>query len=147
MKIISHRGNLYGPSLSTENHKDQIYEALSHGFDVEVDIWFKNGKYYTGHDYPKYLISNKFINDISPNAWFHCKNLDALYMFSTNFSKLNYFWHESDKFTLTSSGLIWTYPGQNVTNKSILVLLEKNKLKIDYSGIYGICTDYPFDFI
>ena len=25
---------------------------------------------------------------------------------------LNYFWHQTDDFTLTSHGYIWTYPGK-----------------------------------
>jgi len=39
MRIISHRGNLYGPNQKTENSIDSIYSAISLGFDIEIDIW------------------------------------------------------------------------------------------------------------
>lgn len=142
MKIISHRGNLYGPSPETENDQYQIYKALELGFDVEVDLWLKGGKYYIGHDSPDNLVSIDFIKAISPYAWFHCKNLDALYDMSTNFPKFNYFWHESDKFTLTSKGFIWTYPGQEITDNSIIVLKGDEGIEDIPGKPYGICTDY-----
>ena len=45
MKIISHRGNLNGPNSVSENSILAISRALGQGFDVEIDVWFKNGKY------------------------------------------------------------------------------------------------------
>ena len=38
MKIIAHRGLLVGPDPKAENQLDTIDEALSYGFDVEVDV-------------------------------------------------------------------------------------------------------------
>ena len=53
MKIIAHRGNLSGPT-QTENHPDQIKKALDLGFDVEIDVWYKENKVFLGHDFPQY---------------------------------------------------------------------------------------------
>ena len=55
-------------------------------------------------------------------------------------NELNYFWHENDKFTITSRGYIWSYP--DFINKSITVVKEKTFI-IPYN-ILGICTDYVF---
>ena len=42
MILIAHRGNLFGKS-EEENHPDFIDQALLQGFDVEIDLWYKNG--------------------------------------------------------------------------------------------------------
>lgn len=140
MKLISHRGNINGPDLEKENTIEQIFIAIGKGFDVEVDVWVIDGLIFFGHDYPKYLIDDFIIKKIKNSAWFHCKNLEALLFFIDNNIKYNFFWHQQDDFTLTSNGFIWTYPGKNVTPKSIVVDLN---LDNKYLDIYGICTDYP----
>lgn len=140
MKLISHRGNINGPDLEKENTIEQIFIAIGKGFDVEVDVWAIDGLIFFGHDYPKYLIDDFIIKKIKNSAWFHCKNLEALLFFIDNNIKYNFFWHQQDDFTLTSNGFIWTYPGKNVTPKSIVVDLN---LDNKYLDIYGICTDYP----
>lgn len=50
MKFISYRGNLYGPNPKLENKPTYIIEALKMGFDLEVDVFFRNKKFYLGHD-------------------------------------------------------------------------------------------------
>lgn len=134
---IAHRGNTVGPS-PLENSPGVLLEAISKGFDVEVDIRLTNKGWFLGHDGPVYKIGDLFIDQIKDNAWFHCKNLEALESLDKKIYK--YFWHQEDDFTLTSNGYIWTYPGKNVTTKSIIVDLNLNN---KYSNIYGICTDYP----
>lgn len=134
---IAHRGNTVGPS-PLENSPGFLLEAISKGFDVEVDIRFTNQGWFLGHDGPIYKIGDMFIDQIKENAWFHCKNLDALEKLNNNMHK--FFWHQQDDFTLTSNGYIWTYPNKETTNKSIIVDLNLDK---KYKNIYGICTDYP----
>jgi len=45
MILISHRGNINGRFEDWENKPEYINDALSLGYDVEVDIWFVNGKF------------------------------------------------------------------------------------------------------
>ena len=54
MKLISHRGNLNGPNKERENHPDYIWEALQAGYEVEIDVWWVDGKFKLGHDEPQY---------------------------------------------------------------------------------------------
>ena len=61
MIIIAHRGNLNGPSKN-ENSLDHIGRALKAGFEVEIDVWFKNNFFYLGHDFPEYRLDH---NDIT----------------------------------------------------------------------------------
>jgi hypothetical protein len=61
-------------------------------------------------------------------------------------SNLNYFWHENDKFTLTSRGYIWAYPNKKLYKSAINVLPElnfKNAKTVKSAKPLGICTDYP----
>jgi hypothetical protein len=64
----------------------------------------------------------------------------------------NYFWHQNDDFTLTSTNLIWTFPGQQIGQQSILVLPERY-LSLDsidketLKNVYGVCTDFPSRFM
>ena len=56
------------------------------------------------------------------------------------FPCLNFFWHEKDKFTLTSQRFIWTYPGNRVCNKSVIVMRDIKEH--DGKICFGICADY-----
>ena len=133
---IAHRGNINGPS-PLENSPGFLLQAVSNGFDVEIDIRLTDKGWFLGHDGPIYKVGDLFIDQIKDSAWFHCKNLQALEALDKKIHK--YFWHQEDDFTLTSNGYIWTYPGKNVTSKSIIVDLNLDNF---YNDIYGICTDY-----
>ena len=64
--------------------------------------------------------------------------------FLNNYPKLNYFFHDQDKFTLTSNGVIWTFPKQEVDVNSVIVCLDKKTTKKYYkTKCMGVCTDYP----
>lgn len=134
---IAHRGNTNGPSIH-ENQVWYIQEALDKGFDVEIDIWMVAGKLWLGHDSAQYLVDIDFLLLNKPHLWIHCKNLEALQYFASQGLLFNYFWHQEDDFTLTSWNWIWTYPGKEVGDFSIIVDLEG---KTEYN-CYGICSDY-----
>ena len=42
MIFISHRGNLKGRVPDMENHPNHIRNALTKGFEVEIDVWYKD---------------------------------------------------------------------------------------------------------
>ena len=136
MIYISHRGNLDGKSKNHENSTEYVLNALKKGFDVEIDVWFKNGNFYLGHDDPKYKIEKKFLEN--NQFWCHAKNTEAIY----EMSKINchYFWHQEDDYTITSRGIIWTYPGKLLLKNSICVLPELFDKQI--LNCLGICSDY-----
>jgi hypothetical protein len=140
MLKISHRGNLSGPS-PRENHPFYIEEAIFAGFDVEVDIYLVDNQLWLGHDKPQYLTSKTFVDRYKDSLWIHCKNLEALEYFVNLKENYKYFWHEEDSYTLTSNGLIWTYPGKPITNKSIIVLRGQD-VGSSYKVAFGICSDY-----
>ena len=144
MILISHRGNLEGKNPEKENSPIYVLQALSKGFDVEVDVWYLEGKWFLGHDEPQYETDLDFLKASSHSLWCHAKNIPALKMMLKE--DIHCFWHQDDDVTLTSRGYIWTYPGKNLTEKSICVFPEQfeeiyNK-SMGIDNCYGICSDY-----
>jgi hypothetical protein len=139
MKFIAHRGLVDGPNKELENHPDQIIKTFKMNFDSEVDVWKIGGELFLGHDEPQYFVKPDFMR--LHGLWFHAKNLEALHWLST--TDLHYFWHESDDFTMTSRHYIWTYPGKELTDRSVAVMPETldNFLEKQYN-CYAVCSDY-----
>tara|TARA_R110000744_G_scaffold329264_1_gene434741 strand:+ start:110 stop:559 length:450 start_codon:yes stop_codon:yes gene_type:complete len=143
MILISHRGNINGPKPHLENDPRYIFDALSKGYNVEVDIWGVDNDLYFGHDKPQYKVHVPFISD--DRIWCHCKNIDAMITIKEINRKfgaynIHYFWHQEDDITLTSQGYIWAHPGKQPIKNSIAVLPEIFKDNI--SQCMGICSNY-----
>jgi hypothetical protein len=136
MILISHRGNLNGKIPEYENNPLYIDRALGKGYDVEIDVWFRDNIFFLGHDYPTYRVEVDYLRN--KKLWCHAKNINALNMMLDN--DIHCFWHQEDDVTLTSCGFMWTYPGKQLTSKSICVLPEKNN-QIPKKA-FGICSDY-----
>jgi hypothetical protein len=136
MILISHRGNINGRIEEAENRPDYIEDTLRLGYDVEVDVWYLDNKFYLGHDETLYATDKIFLSN--PRLWVHCKNVDAV--LALQYSKIHYFWHENDTIALTSQGFIWAYPGKQPIKNSIAVMSEL--YKDDLSLCIGICSDF-----
>lgn len=138
MNLISHRGNINGKQLEYENDPKYIINALREGYDVEIDVWYKNKNLYLGHDEPQYKTDLFFLDN--KKFWLHSKNDDAFFILKNKIKKADVFWHDKDDFTLTKNGFIWTYPNKKLFQNSICVLPE-----MGYNGnlkkCYGICSD------
>ena len=143
MKIISHRGNLSGPS-EFENHPEQLLKAINSGFDVELDVRSIDGHLFLGHDEAQYPVSSEFLKENAPRFWVHCKNLESLVELS-KFPEINLFWHQTDDFVLTRSGHIWTFPGKRLCESSVAVMPELTE-GWEIEDAFAVCTDYPFNF-
>ena len=142
MRIISHRGNLDTKDVSNENTVHGIENALAEGYDVEIDLWFRKGEFWLGHDYPTTRVETEFLKN--EKFWIHAKNLEALEAIQKELPESNYFWHQNDDFTLTSKNFIWTYPEKKVGKNSIIVCLDFNQIdEAIKKDIAGICTDDP----
>jgi hypothetical protein len=141
MRKIAHRANRNGSNPHGENNPIDIGVAIAVGYDVEIDVWVVETEVYLGHDKPTHLVDETFLEDVKDEAWFHCKNIEALNYFAHHMPDAKYFWHQNDDYTLTSNGYIWTYPGKEITDKSIIVLTEPEDLS-KYEDAYGVCTDY-----
>jgi hypothetical protein len=134
MLIISHRGNLEGPSPD-ENSPSLILKAIKH-FCCEIDLWVKDDTLYLGHDEPIYKIDKSFLEN--KKLFIHAKNIEAAIFL--NKTKYHWFWHQADQITLTSKQIIWCYPGIYVPGG--ITVVKNKEFKLDS---YGLCTDYPIE--
>lgn len=141
VKLISHRGNISGPNIDRENSPTYIEQAIRLGFDVEMDLRVVKGKPFLGHDNPQYQVSKSFLSDLKRKSWIHCKNDEAIDYCTEN--DLHYFYHDTDRYTLTSHGYIWGYPGSEPVGKSMFISvlpeLTDNLIRKD---VCGVCSDY-----
>ena len=140
MILIAHRGNTNGPFESFENEPSYIDKSITNGYDVEIDAWYIDNQLYLGHDNPQYKIDFRWMRDRLSKLWIHCKNIEAVIFFSECEYDFNYFWHENDTITLTSTKKIWAFPGKQPIKNSIAVMPEL--FKDDISKCLGICSDY-----
>ena len=149
MTLICHRGNLSGKALDRENHPDTIRNCIALGYDVEIDIRNINNELWLGHDNPQYRVTIEWIIKYANKLWIHCKNLEALWYFNQHPDwKYNYFWHDTDEYTLTSKGNIWANVGKPLTNNSIMVmpeLADPSLFNAYTATCLGICSDYIQD--
>ena len=138
MKFISHRGNLTGVYPEKENSPEYIMSAIRADFDVEVDVWYIDGKVMLGHDAPTYEVDLNFIKNT--RFWCHAKNAEALeFMLANN---VHCFWHESDQRVLTSQGYVWTYPHKQLIDNAVVVILDKEIDNEYVSRAVAVCGDY-----
>jgi len=141
MILISHRGNVDGKNTPMENHPSYIDIALNLGYDVEIDVWYIDGKLWLGHDEPQYEVSLEWLELRSPSLWIHCKDMNSLSYFNEYSNKVssqfNYFSHDVDMGVLTSHNYIWS---TNLYNRGILVLPEVFNREPN-KGTLGICSD------
>jgi len=133
--LIAHRGNTDGPKPALENTPGYIMAAIAGGFDVEVDVWYDNGRFMLGHDEPKYEMNPYLLNH--RNLWRHAKNIQAFTRLAHN--GLRCFWHEDDSYTMTSDGYIWAYPDKPLRGSGILVVVGTEFPRVDCDGF---CSDY-----
>jgi len=137
MKFIAHRGNTNGPNPVEENKPDYIMVALSNGHDAEIDVHYINGEWWLGHDKPDYKVTLDFLQQ--KGLWCHAKDLCTL----NELLKYNIicFFHDTDAGVVTSNNYIWTYPGKEITERSIAVMPEC-VTDWHYETCYAVCSDY-----
>jgi len=149
MKIISHRGNLNGSNPKTENTPEQIDFALKKGFDVEVDLWKINDKFFLGHDEPHNEVSIEWLENRKQNLWIHTKNFHAFETLLEIKRNFIFFYYTKEPLVLVSNGKIWTHSPKKIVNPKnciIPLLGEKDVLKSNFKNWFGVCTDYPIAF-
>lgn len=146
MIYISHRGNLNHVVPERENSLSYIDECLNAGFHCEIDLRMRNGLPHLGHDYAQYPVSGSWLWQRKDRLWIHVKEYKALVWLieESGIPDPMYFCHESDRYTLTSNGYIWSHDLENkMTDKCIVPLLSIDSVyKYNQSGFYAVCSDF-----
>lgn len=137
MLLISHRGNICGKNLDLENTQSYIQAAIKAGFMVECDMI--KGRFW-GHDDAKEKICHKFIEKNKNKLVIHCKDLESLRKCLSK--EWHCFFHDDDKFCLSSKGLIISHSDTGIANGTICMLPEIHGLsKESLINCAGICSD------
>ena len=145
MKLIAHRGNWKGRVEELENSLFLLDNAICKGFDVEVDVWKLDDDLFFGHNGPEIPVSAGIIQLLSPYAWFHAKNYQALEFLLGEGHHV--FTHDQDEYTITSKGIVWAYSGKFVGPKGIAGMPESTPGFIVPENAYGVCSDDLRPFI
>lgn len=136
-RLIAHRGNFDGINRKAENTMPYLLRAVDAGYDVEVDVWYVDHKWFFGHDGPQYEV---FLSDIlllSESAWFHIKNYEAAVELSK--FRVHMFSHNNDPFVLTNRGIIWSHGGvKNHAGVACMPLINEKYILL---SAWGICAD------
>jgi len=145
MIYISHRGNLEGIDKERENSLSYIDEAIALGYEAEVDLRLNDGRLFFGHDTPDYNVTHAWLQKRKNKLWIHVKDYKSLVWLLNSEEDYRYFCHESDKYTLTSNGYVWSHDlKNNMINKCIVPLISKEQvMNFTQRSFYGVCTDYP----
>lgn len=147
MKIISHRGNLNGPEIDSENRIRRIDEVISLGFDAEIDLWKTELGLFLGHDSPLFEVSADWLSENKGRIWVHCKNIEA--SIACQSIGINWFAHDADPFVSTSHGFVWVHPrnkfGAQFPN-AVVLDIEGYRLQNFDLECYGVCSDWPLVF-
>lgn len=141
--LIAHRGNTQGPDFERENRKEYLDAALHAGFDAELDVWVVKNQLFLGHDQAQYPVDLAWLEERANNLWVHCKNVEALAALAG--TGLNFFFHDSDSYTLTSHGFIWTFPGKELARQNAIAvwLGPQDPRRVEqYSSAEAICGDF-----
>lgn len=151
MKFIAHRGNSYGKQEKLENQPGHVDFALNAGYDAEVDLWVVDNKLWLGHDEPTYEVDKDWLYKRSNKLWVHVKSLSTIDSLVTNHlfdgldEMLNWFWHENDKVTLTSTGSLWCFPEVFLANSVVNQPSDESvfwRLKLyKTANFIGVCHD------
>jgi hypothetical protein len=142
MILISHRGNINDRKPELENSIPYI-EAATRLYDVEIDVWVIDDKFYLGHDAPIYPTDERFL--CNEKFWCHAKNLDALVAMLNN-GRIHCFWHQEDDVTLTSKNYLWTYPGKPIASIGAIAVVPERAKNWDISKAAGVCSDFIIKF-
>ncbi len=152
MRYISHRGNLTGPTPEHENYPEYILKALQKGFEVEIDLWCHGTDFFLGHDSCEYNVTKEFLIEFSTRLWIHCKNLQALqavrHIVPVEHG-LHFFWHEKDRYAITSHDWVISYPGCEACCPDAVCMLPEWNQHLEFipdylleQGFTAVCSDY-----
>ena len=143
MRWILHRGNSAGPN-SVENNPEKMLTLIKDGYEIEIDLWYRDNNFYLGHDAPEYKIEESYLDN--SGLWIHCKDANTLEYMNVNKKYLNYFYHTDEDYVLTSKGYIWCYIGKPALENSVIVMPEKSTFSYKWSELISknciICSDY-----
>jgi len=145
-RVISHRGNLDGPNPEMENQPEYILNATN-VCSVEIDVWYKDNKYFLGHDEPQYEVAKFFL--FKERFLIHAKSMETFFELS-KYGQLETFFQTEDDLSMTTKNRIVIHGRNNKisddSRNNIWVDLD-GKLEIRELGVKNnLLTDFPLKY-
>lgn len=140
MKLISNRGNVDGVDMELENTQVYVQEAINKGYDVKIDLWVKDGKLYMGTYEPKAPLDIDWLERNHHKLWLQCRDIEVISKFTSLDSSghnIHFFWHDTDKVSLTNRGYMWCEPGEIVPGGIVYQPVYSDNIE----GFFGVCSD------
>lgn len=145
-QIISHRGNLNGPNLLLENNPDYVIAASKHCY-VEIDVWYKEEKYFLGHDQPVYEVPKLFL--FNEKFLIHAKDLETFLQLS-KYTSIEVFFQQDDDIAITTRTRKLFHSRNEmfeVGQDFIWIDLEGKLLPEQIGNMNSLLTDYPSKYL
>lgn len=143
-RFICHRGNLEFKELANENDPVLLDKRIADGYDVELDVWYKNNQLFLGHDAPEHLITFEWLME-SSKKYIHTKNAETLEYLLLRCGQEGYnpniFYHTGEHYSLTTRNHIIVLPGQEILVGSVNMMPEMSPVPKDSSQAYAVCSD------
>lgn len=144
-QFIAHRGNVEGRLAPTENNPEKIDDLNRLGIACEIDVWYRDEKYWLGHDAPETEISFEWLMDHLSLRLIHCKHRESLDRLHRECGRLGYnvnlFYHTVEDYALTSRGHIIVHPDQPCLPDSIEMMPEMSKQRDMKTLSNSVCSD------
>lgn len=135
MILISNRGNISGCNPLLENTPDYIDSAIKLGYNVKIDLWYRDSKFFLGVEAPETEISWDWITDNLEYLWIQSMDTETFSFLLENGKALNFFYNKNDMITFTSKGFAWSNSGNKHTSNMIVCNTDKT------DGLFGMCSD------
>ena len=146
-KILLHRAN-NGIDNLPENDPDTINLRNKEGCAVECDLWFREEKWYLGHDLPEYEVLDLELFLSEQSNLIHAKDGITLAKLIKYCRERGYdneiFYHTSEDYVLTTRGNIIAYPGKVLYEGNLCMMPEsmgRNITESEKKNIVEICSD------
>jgi hypothetical protein len=148
-RFICHRGNLERKKLSDENIPALLDARIGDGYDVELDVWYKNSQLFLGHDQAEHPITFEWLMQTS-KKYIHTKDAKTLEYLLLRCGREGYnpniFYHTGEHYSLTTRNHIIVLPGQEILAGSVNMMPEMSPILKDTRQAFAVCSDSLSNF-
>jgi hypothetical protein len=104
-----------------ENNPEKLLSLIEEGYEIEIDLWYRDNNFFLGHDFPEYEIEESYLEN--SEFWIHCKDADTLEFMNQKKKHLNYIHYQN--FMVILINLII-----NIMIKKNIFILDKVLLQV-----------------
>lgn len=149
MIYISYRGIYDGNNFQDSNTPKQIAKAMGMGYNVMLDVWKVDSKFYLGDEQPITEVTEKYLQN--HRFWLNARNTEMQTWLPTQPAKLypNWFYFTQPTppppYVTASNGKLIT-PGTVPINNDSVIFLPEITDSAMFSTVklrcFGICSNY-----